>query len=243
MKYKILITILVVAFLLTPVVYAKPDKSVNFPTYEEVQTMISDLQSYLEGLFDGLSSSITDLGTRVDLLETSVNNLPDYSSSIATLDSRVSSLETTVSGLPDISQLQSDSSSHTVSINELSSQLTSLGNRVTALESAQPAQPIDFEFFAGPIPTPLDGEISPTFDANDYTQVNVSYKCTVGEAAIWISTSTDEVNWTGYNIADPTKCKNGGTLTLPLGARYVRFSMGSTTNPSLSVNLTGRFYN
>ncbi len=121
------------------------------------------------------------------------------------------------------------------------SSLNAITTRLTNLEQNSPKPPTDFVFFNGAVNT--QGADSAEFDAQGYDMVTFSYKCTVGESALTLYSSPDHVTGTAQVSKDPTQCKNGGSITLPLAGRYYVVEMNSTTNPSLSVNAVGHFYN
>lgn len=122
-----------------------------------------------------------------------------------------------------------------------SANITDLQQRVTDLENQQPPEPFDFTFFNGSVSTA--GEVSPIADVQGYTKVSFTYKCTVGEVALHLQVSPDGILWFTQKRFDPTQCKGGGSETLNTAGRFYRVTNGSTTNPALSINAFGHFFN
>lgn len=124
-----------------------------------------------------------------------------------------------------------------------SAKITELEQRIKALET-QPTPtptpaPFEFVFFQGVVST--NGAVSQVADGQGFTRLLFSFQCTIGEAAIFLQFSQDQTSWTNQLSKDPAQCKNGEVIDLTPAARYYRVVMGSTTNPSLSVNSIGHF--
>lgn len=125
-----------------------------------------------------------------------------------------------------------------------SAKITELEQRIKALETQPPTptptpSPFEFVFFQGAVST--NGAVSQVADGQGFTRLLFSFQCTIGEAAISLQFSQDQTSWTNQISKDPAQCKNGEVIDLSPAARYYRVVMGSTTNPSLSVNSIGHF--
>lgn len=121
--------------------------------------------------------------------------------------------------------------------------IAELEQRIKALET-QPTptptpSPFEFVFFQGAVST--SGATSQVADGQGFTRLLFSFQCTIGEAAIFLQYSQDQTSWTNQISKDPTQCENGEVIDLSPAARYYRVVIGSTTNPSLSVNAIGHF--
>ncbi len=94
----------------------------------------------------------------------------------------------------------------------------------------------DFTFFAG-----ASTEDSPVFDAKNFTEATISYKCGYGNARfLKINTSPDGLNWIQQYDFSADACQFGGTVTLKLSGRYIKGNIAGTDIP---VQMFGRFSN
>jgi hypothetical protein len=118
--------------------------------------------------------------------------------------------------------------------------LNAINTRLSNLETEAPQAPLDFIFFNGSVPT--NGAQSNIADAQGYDTFTFSYQCTVGEAEFRLYSSPDQATWVEQFKRNPDQCEAGGTELLPVAGRYYRLDMGTTTNPSLSVNAFGHFF-
>lgn len=135
-----------------------------------------------------------------------------------------------------VSEIETNNATQSAKITELEQRIKALEDQPTPTPT--PA-PFEFVFFQGAVST--DGAISSIVDGEGYTRLMFSFQCTVGEAAITLQHSADQVTWVNHISRDPTQCKNGEVLDLTPAGRYYRVVIGSTTNPSLSVNSIGHF--
>lgn len=135
-----------------------------------------------------------------------------------------------------LDQSEEDNATQSAKITELEQRIDALENQPTPTPTPTP---FEFVFFQGAVST--NDAISQVADGLGFTRLLFSFQCTIGEAAIFLQFSQDQTSWTTQISRDPTQCKNGEVIDLSPAGRYYRVVMGSTTNPSLSVNAIGHF--